>query len=57
MPNKDQKKRYTKIENNINTISNKKNIKLKNWQKILILALLIVLCIGVIILMTYLIIR
>lgn len=57
MPNKDQKKRYTKIENNINTISNKKNIKLKNWQKILILVLLIVLCIGVIILMTYLIIR
>ena len=57
MPNKYQKKRYTKIENNINTISNKKNIKLKNWQKILILVLLIVLCIGVIILMTYLIIR
>lgn len=58
MISKNQKKRYTKIENDVVPFKkNKKQIKLKNWQKILLLSVLTIICIGIIVALTYLIVK
>lgn len=58
MTTKEQNKRYKKIQqDNENSLVEKQGKSLKNWQKILIILLLVALCVAAILVLIYLVIK
>ncbi len=58
MPTKEQNKRYKKTQqDNENSLVEKQGKNLKNWQKILIILLLVALCVAAILVLIYLVIK
>lgn len=58
MPTKEQNKRYKKNQqDNENSLVEKQGKSLKNWQKILIILLLVALCVAAILVLIYLVIK
>lgn len=58
MPTKEQNKRYKKIQqDNENSLVEKQSKSLKNWQKILIILVLVALCVAAILGLIYLVIK
>ena len=58
MPTKEQNKRYKKNQQyNENSLVEKQSKSLKNWQKILIILVLVALCVAAILGLIYLVIK